>query len=300
MLLLYQYAGNAHYALYRSKGVSHMFEALSFPVSLHEIPHPVLAEKHIPGRKAVVRTDTNEVLNIVSARYPLIPHADVFNAMESAIQTLGLPITKRDEKSAYSGGSAKVVWTLDKSFVLPDHDVEDKLDVTITARNSYNYSSVVVLELGTRRLICTNGMTVGKLFAGTKKRHVPSIQVPELIKQITAVLERVDDVQKRMISWGAVEYPRDRMSAWLESHPIAKPARQEILDYFTAQPDRARAGGHPRYTGWEAVNAVTWFATHRVKTRNANTLMLAEERMLELAQVFTKEELESSARKRNN
>lgn len=269
-----------------------MFDSLSFPVALMDIPHPSIDQVKIPKRKAIVRTDTNEVLNIVSDSYPLIKHIDVFGPMQDAINAIGLPIIKVTERSAYSGGYARVEWELDKSFKVDD-GIEDDLNVTITARNSYNYSSVVGLELGTLRWICTNGLTVGHLIAGAKKRHVPNLKVPDLIKEIVEIIAKTADVQARMTKWSTIEYPRDRFSKWLDKQIIAKPARQAILDYYAIQPDRVRVGGQPAFTGWEALNSISWYSTHKATARREDLLVLSQERIQGLAHKFTRDELGS-------
>ena len=66
-----------------------MFKELDFPVELMDVTHPTLKGQTVPNQKHVVRMDTDEVLNTVSGRYPLVPHNDVFGAMEEAIANLG-------------------------------------------------------------------------------------------------------------------------------------------------------------------------------------------------------------------
>lgn len=285
------------------------FAPISFPVQLVDLPHPLGKLRGlgnddqievVPGRKAVVRTDTREVLNIVSKKYPLVPHIEVFGAMDEAIAAVGVPVLDRKVTTAYSGGYAKTIWTLDREMLIDDARFKDAMKVTIHARNSYNYSSLVGLEMGAFRLICSNGAMIGKLLASARKRHVPSIKVPELIKQIASVLDQVEKINAMFNSWHQVEYSRDRFTQWLAKKPLPKAGRQEIIDYFQAQPDRVRAGGEPVYTGWEAFNALTWFATHRVKSRRDDTRLLAEEKVLELAEIFSREELEATASRSRN
>jgi hypothetical protein len=276
-----------------------VFKPVSFPVDLMDIAHPTKMGK-IPNRKAIVRTDTDEVLNIVSNRYPLVRHIDVFGKMEEAIHLLGLPVMRRQVQSAYSGGYAKVVWTLDRTMEVYGHGIDDKLKVNITARNSYNYSSLVGLEFGTYRLICSNGASVGQLIASARKRHVPSLNVSVLVGEIAQMVSLSEEVATRYRAWANIEYTRERFIQWLEKKPLSREGRQAVTDYFTTQPDRARVGAAPAYTGWEAYNSLTWFATHRVRSRNSDTLLVASERVQDLAQAFSRSELETTINTRRN
>lgn len=277
-----------------------LFKEVSFPVELRDLPHPTKAGSKIPGRKGIVRTDTDEVLNIVSDRYPLVPHITVFGAMEEAINLLGIAVLSRRVRSAYSGGYAKATWTLDREMVVRDHGLEDRSQITISARNSYNYSSLVGLELGVLRLICTNGMRAFVREASFQKRHTPSLNVPDLLNQITGMLEKTNEVEEKFSAWNQMEYTRERFAQWLAKGTMSKDGRQEVLDYFSTQPDRARNGTEPVFSGWEAVNALTWFASHRAKSRNPDTLLIAAERVQDMAQAFSIEELGDSIASRRN
>lgn len=272
-----------------------MFEKLAFPVRLIEIPHPVLEGTKIKDRMAIVRDDNNEILNIVSKKYPLVTHLQVMEAMEAAIQRLNLPVKSRIEHLAYRGGKARVVWTLDKSIEIPGQ-IKDDLDLRIVCRNSYDYTSDVALELGTLRRICTNGATIGQLFKRSSKRHVPSINVDKLVDEISGVLEATEFVQAQFSKWATMEYPKNRLAQWLEKTPaVPKKAREQILEYYGIQPDRVSNGGEAAFNGWEAYNAITWYATHKVSSRREGGELGAEERILDLSKLFSREELEAKA-----
>ncbi len=269
-----------------------MFKELDFPVELMLIPHPVDSGtgKAIPNVKAVVRTDTNEVLNIVSGRYPLIPHNDVFGAMDEAIAKAGVVVSSRKCRLAQRGGYARATWVTEQKVAVAENDI---IKLTIEGRSSYNYSSLVSLELGGERLICTNGMTVSHHLARAAKRHVPSLQVPRLVEEIAKMLSNVETFSKEWVEWDAREFTTESLAGWLEqpSHKemLSKKSRAMVIEYFVAQPDRVAAGLELKASAWEAFNALTWFGTHRVQARSEQRQLIAEEDIGRLASRFANE-----------
>lgn len=276
-----------------------MFKELDFPVQLVDIPHPYRPGRTIPDRKAVIRGDNDEVLNIVSNRYQLVSHQDVFSAMSEAIEKVGVPVRNVSIKTGDGGGSARAIWTLDRSVKISDGDANDGLGDTvnwqIVGQNSYNYMSMVGLGLGGLRLVCTNGARAFRLLKQNRKRHVPSLSVPKLITEIMEVLENSAKVEYEWRRWDGLEYLPPRLNTWLESRQdvISKKAREEVVDYFHTQPNRIRE--LPRYTGWEAYNALTWFGTHRVssRVRSERRMLVAEEMIQALAEEFAAVELKN-------
>lgn len=271
-----------------------MFTALDFPVELVKIPHPTLEGEKIQDRKAIIRTDTNRVLNIVSDRYQLVRHSDVFGVMNEAVERLGIPVKDVAVRVGDFGGLAKVEWRLDRTIQIHngESNVGDLVDLKIIARNSYNYMSGLGLQLGAFRLICTNGMTIGRMLESFYKRHVPSLKVETALNVIVGMLEKQEMVQGEWRRWDNINYPPARLSKWLtEREEFSKKAREEVVDYFQTQPDRTRAGLAPRFTGWEAYNSLTWFGTHRVRTRSENRVLVAQELVDQLADTFAYSEL---------
>lgn len=268
-----------------------MFKELDFPVQLVDIPHPTKSGSIIPGRKAIIRPDTDDVLNIVSRRYQLVSHQDVFSAMSEAVAKVGVGVTDVAIRVGDNGGSARAIWTLDRSIKVSGNGVGDVVNWQIVGQNSYNYTSMVGLGLGGLRLVCTNGMRAFRLMKQNRKRHVPSLSVPKLIEEIMEVLSLSEVVERHWRRWNEIEYLPPRLSTWLTDRQevVSKKGREEVIDYFQTQPHRL--GANPRYTGWEAINSLTWFASHRVRTRSEQRVLVAEEMIYALAEEFAASEL---------
>lgn len=272
-----------------------MFQELDFPVDLVKVPHP-LHEGMIPKRKAIVRKDTGDVLNIVSDRYQLVRHLEVFEPINEAVTLLGIGVKNVAVRLGDKGASAKVIWTLDQQIkVAGFNGSSDLINVTVQARNSYDYSKMLGLQLGAFRLICSNGLTIGHLLHSYNKRHVRSLKVPEALERLTAMLSETNRVQAIWKDWEQIQYHPAQLSGWLELKPdtVSKRARLEIVDYFTRQPDRTKINLQPRFNGWEAYNAITWYGTHRVQTRSEERVLVAQEIMDQVAEQFAASQLQN-------
>lgn len=262
---------------------------LHFPVEMMDLPHPARENEKIEGRKAIVRTDTNQILNIVSSKYKLIRHADVFGAIDEAVARVGIPILGVKSFIGDNGASAMVRWKLDMKIEVGD---QDSTHVEIVGRNSYDYSKMLGLQLGAFRLICSNGATIGEILAKYVKRHTQGLKIEDALNEIQGYLNQVPKIESAWRQWNSIEYPVNRFQTWLGSRPeVSKKMGHEITEYYQVQPDRIRAGLETRYTGWEAYNALTWFGTHRVQSRKPGRELVSKELVNSLADYFAAAEL---------
>ena len=121
--------------------------------------------------KALVNAKTGKLFSIVSKKYKVIRH-------ESAIDVVEKAINEHSELGAYEfstdfyndGGRMR------RKYVFPDISVEiergDKVNPELQLYNSYDTTWPFIVILGAFRIICTNGLVVGKRFLHIRKRHV--------------------------------------------------------------------------------------------------------------------------------
>lgn len=109
----------------------------------------------IDGRSAIVRTDTNQVLGVVSSKYPEISPMEKFKmfdefAKEGIIDFVG---------GGSNAGRIYVQARIPNSMnVNPDKG--DIIEKRITFHSSYDGSLSNEISLDMLRLVCTNGLTV--------------------------------------------------------------------------------------------------------------------------------------------
>jgi hypothetical protein len=234
----------------------------------------------IPNRKAVVRTDTNQILNVVSDRYKLVTHPEAFAPILEAVEQLGLPVKKASVTTANQGAFARIKFVLG---INDDITPDDNVRLVLTARNSLNYESILTLSAEGLREICTNGMMApipgfSGAFAGGGK-HTTNLNVSQIMARAQAYWEGFPQMVERWQKWQQIDLaPEDFTDALLRyTNTIGKKTREEIVGYYITQPDRAGAANTARHNLWEAYNAITWFASHRVKSKADRTAVTQDQ-----------------------
>jgi Domain of unknown function (DUF932) len=140
----------------------------------------------IPNRYAVIRTDTMRPLGVVSKKYALLPHADVVDALRESLNG-----QKVQEKIRMTHNGARMHFEI----TLPDITLKvegDEIAMRLGVSNSYDASRKVNIAFGAYRLVCSNGMIIGRKFISVSRRHVGevSIDVRQIRSQITMLTEQ--------------------------------------------------------------------------------------------------------------
>lgn len=264
------------------------FERLTFPVSVKSLTARVNIEGERKAvtikQKAVMRDDTQAVLGIVTPSYQLVPHQDIFHPLHDAVLEMNVPIKRVMTHVGPCGGYAKVDWDLDVEEPIGDPSVGDIVGLRLTARNSLNQASRLTVELGALRLICTNGLVApGRQFRFAVP-HVKSLSVPKALEHFNTVIEKAPKMLGTWANWAAIGVDTEGLSNFLggtesRKQVLGTKARKEIVDYFEKKDQ----------TVWEAYNAITWFATHQIKCRKEDQLVVRSDAVQMIANQFGEE-----------
>lgn len=144
-------------------------ELYDFPVSKETVflSPSEGATQPIPHFEAIVRKDTNDVLGIVSEKYKLRTHGEVINAFRTALEGQGF-----EEKIQLAKNGAQLFATYKLLGEQIEVGVGDFVSLQFVVKNSYDGSSALQIMLGAYRLVCSNGMVIGKSFYKFSQRHI--------------------------------------------------------------------------------------------------------------------------------
>lgn len=128
----------------------------------------------VPNAFATVRTDTNQVLGVVGARYEPVQNSDAFNFFD--------PLVDRDEAIYHTAGvlgRGEKIWLLAK---LPDYikvgHKKDPVEKFVLLYNSHDGSSHIRVKMTPVRVVCNNTLTAA--LSGTDSevriKHTQSAQ----------------------------------------------------------------------------------------------------------------------------
>lgn len=216
----------------------------------------------VPDRKAVLRTDTNKALGIVSTKYELLKHADVVNGFRKAL---------KDERYEETIKLAKNGAQLYATYSLPDHTVEirpnDRVSLQFIVKNSYDGTNALHIMLGAFRLVCTNGMIIGKRFSTFTQKHVGSeaetidaAKLKDKVETITAQFQKTLPLMQSMAATPVTIDP-DELFNHKQLH-IPKYLTALAAEEYTRADDQSL---------WGFYNALTWAITHKMKRESPAT-----------------------------
>lgn len=241
-----------------------MENTFEFPVELQTILtiNPVSIENGgsddvIRGRKAVVRQDTGDVLGIVSDKYQLLEHKDVIQGFREALKDI-----EHSEKITMKKNGAQMFAEYRLSSIQVEVKPNDIVGLRLIVKNSYDGSNSLQIILGAFRLVCSNGMIIGKRFFTYSQRHIGSetgIKVEKLSANISKMTEQFKDTLPSFqeMSRQQVVTEKDQM---FDTKLVKLP--QYLLDsaliVYEQSDDRTR---------WGYYNALTSAITHDIKTK---------------------------------
>jgi len=108
--------------------------------------------------KGTFRTDNNDFLGVVTNNYKVIQNREIFNFIDR-LQENGLNMECLRSDSFQGGRSVFAEFDL-KDFSLDVGNVGDIVNTSLIVRAMHDGSGSFSLGLNTKRLICTNGMTL--------------------------------------------------------------------------------------------------------------------------------------------
>lgn len=148
------------------------------------------------GKKALVRSDTNTVLSIMSENYHVVQNAEAFGFVDDV---LGGPDLRFNAAGSLHGG--KRIWlsaVLDRELYIGG-DMDEKVDPYIMFANSHDGSLAVSAWITPIRIACQNALTYSRLTAkrSWKARHTKNVMDKQQdAREMLALASRYfDDLQ---------------------------------------------------------------------------------------------------------
>ena len=241
----------------------------------------------IPNRKAVVRSDTGDVLGVVGNSYVPVQNHQAFGFLDAVVADGDLRY-----HTAGALGKGERVWMLAK---LPsDIRVKNSDDITekyLLLSNSHDGSSSLRVHFTPIRVVCSNTLAIAAQCG--RGQGVSIIHKGDLAAKVTQAQEVLglanrfyDDVEEQLNRL-ANHYPslRQLEEYFRQVYPDSpdgesartKNVRQEMLRLFE------QGIGHDmpeiRHTTWTALNAVTEYVDHYRSTRGKTVTDRASNRL---------------------
>lgn len=217
-------------------------------------------------RLCIFSHDRSVLHGVVSPRYQLVDHGELLiDSLNSIEQIVG----KRPSMNISvlnSGGRMRATVHLDDVQPIKVGK-DDYSKVQLSFVNSYDGLQRFMGLLGAFRLVCSNGMMIGKKFGGFSTKHFPGVSKQEglLTERIQALIESSAKLGTLWNKWSQQKVQYDEAKKLLEASFSKK--------YLTL----ALAEETFPKTRWELYNEMTFQATHSTRS---------EARRLEMDQVI--------------
>lgn len=240
---------------------THDFPVELVPIYTHDanpqaVGEPEYAEA--PKRFAVQRQDNRDVLGVVTDKYRLLPHAVVVDGFRKALEKGGY---RFEERIQVTKGGAHMFATYSFPELTIRVGKDDEIALQFTVKNSYDGGTSLNIVLGAFRLVCSNGMIIGKRFLGFKWRHtgdVENINVEQLEGKVKVLAASFQDSLPAMQAMAATRVSEEQLKALFDTDtsPLPEYLVKEAAASFSRERDKS---------WWGAYNAMTYAITHRMR-----------------------------------
>ncbi len=229
--------------------------------------------------KAIVRTDTNEVLGVHSGKYNMVKHNDI---VENIMEGVALADISKDYDHSirvYENGSKLKGSFVFNDLVQKDPEVNDVIRFKVDYMNSYDGMWSIMINAYGERLWCLNGCTSPELVTREKNRHTAGFNVQASADQIKMALEVFFNDRERWDAWRATKVNNDQVQKVFEK-TLAKPTTPTLTNkvnwkQLTRLMDNYRQEvnvlGNSK---WAAYNAATDWASHPENVPNPHRVIV--------------------------
>lgn len=230
--------------------------AYKFPVELQQAHTP--SGKKIPNKFAIVRTDKDEVLSVVTDKYQLITHSQVMDQVDELIENLRVakgPNGKIEKKCYLDRNGATMNFVTTFKDIGADLKVGDHVGMRVVVRNSYTGGSAAIIRIGGVVLSCTNGMVSEDKNSKSSLRltHIAANKDKLDVPHADELLRNFFAASKVWDKYSSIKLGMDRLGPLVDSvtssNALTLKAAQKILFQ------------EPK-TAWDAMQLMTSHVTH--------------------------------------
>lgn len=220
--------------------------------------------KEFKNRICLFSEDRSRLYDVVSPRYQLVEHgAGIQRIQEGLERYFGKGSNMVPSVRTFTGGAR-----LNAEFKLPIKVKiarDDESEVTVKVRNSYDRSCSFLASLGTLRLVCTNGATVGDEWGSVRMKHINVDQNDEqarreadadLMHQIDLMVTQAPKLKEKWSEWA------DKKIDLL----TATTAIQGAFPRMYTDPILDEAKWKTERTMWQFYNDLTYMSSHLTKS----------------------------------
>jgi len=225
-------------------------------------------KKEVPHRKAIINSDTNEVIGIVGKYYVPATNGTILAHIDRILSENEIP-WEFENGHLIRGGSKTII-----EMVFPTLSItvgkDDELQLRGYLINSFDGFSSATLKLGFLRLICKNGMMVGTQEIFIASRHMTDV-TEKLIVHFQAYIEdKINEVRgfTNKLKNLKLQNKKQGFKIIEASTWIPKKYHEALIDEY----EKIKI-----FNAWSLYNVFTYVITHIMKVNMERKLFLYKE-----------------------
>ena len=242
----------------------------------HEWAEGGLGRTRIPSRVALVRSDTQDVLSVVSDRYKVVQPEKVLEFFRSLIDKNGF---KMNTAGALRGG--RRVWALaetGRDFAIGD----DKVAAFLLLATSYDGTFATTAQFTSIRVVCNNTLSFALEYGDEQESGIVKIPHNQEFDEVNVKLglgldvdwDRFAALVQRLSERVVTE--REALNYFLTLLGVTEAEAAEgaqlinvrkLLSFYESGPGAKLPSA--QNTAWGLVNAVTFFCDHARRAKDA-------------------------------
>jgi len=222
--------------------------------------------------KALVDADTGKLFSIVSQDYRVIRHEEAVEQVEEALyQSNDFGDFQVETNFFNQGGRMR------RTYRFPNVEMEIEPEDTVNPElhlfNSYDTSWPFTVLLGAFRLVCSNGLVIGKKFLHFRKRHIQDLGQIGLKDQVSTALSRFEMQTQQWKEWTERMLTTKAHNQVMKAMQFGNKATEEIENRVAQEAGDCDDKGFPIISLWEFFNILTWYITHRAVSLNHRVVL---------------------------
>jgi len=217
--------------------------------------------------KAIVNPDNGKLFSIVSNDYRLIRHEEAIERIENAIYEVP-DLGRYETYTKFYNDMGRMRRTYRFPEIYVEIGLRDTVNLEIHLFNSYDTVWMFIVLLGAFRLICKNGLVVGKKFLHLRKRHVYELEQINVREEVSTALTRFKLQTKQWGKWAQRQLTEKTYKKVIKDMKFGKKAMEEIEDRIYQDAEGFSNNDVPIMSVWMFFNVFTWYITHKAVSIN--------------------------------
>jgi len=205
-----------------------------------------------PNHKAIVVA--NEIVAVQKKSYKLVPNEKIIMPVIERLSETGFKWEIDERHSFLTDTRMRISLKFPELVLNPDGH---KIELALNVNNSYDATERVRMILGAYRVICSNGMIIGKILEKQEHKHTVNFSVENLAENIYRAYDAIPQVEARLQLLNQTEF---KMTDKIEEK-IEQEFGKRAIAYV-----RQELGAVA--TEWDMYNVLTYYISHYINIAN--------------------------------